>query len=111
MELVGNFSTEEAAIKFLETKLWPDGPVCPHCGLVKEAFRMQSKADMKSKMQLGRWKCSGCRMTFRVTVGTIFEDSHISLDKWMIPIHLMCASKKGNLRPSDSPNAWRWLQS
>ena len=56
---------------------------------------MHSKADTKNKMRPGLWKCSGCRKTFRVTVGTIFEDSHIPLHKWMMAIHLMSASKKG----------------
>jgi len=95
IDLAKNFSTEEAAIEFLESKLWPDGPVCPHCGVMKEAFKMHSKADTKNKMRPGLWKCSGCRKTFRVTVGTIFEDSHIPLHKWMMAIHLMSASKKG----------------
>lgn len=95
VDLAKNFTTEEAAIAFLEAKVWPDGPICPHCGLVNEAFRMQSKADTKNKMRSGLWKCSGCRKTFRVTVGTIFEDSHIPLHKWMMAIHLMSASKKG----------------
>ena len=95
MDLAQNFSTEEAAIKFLESKLWPDGPVCPHCGVVGEAFEMHSKKDSANKMRPGLWKCSGCRKTFRVTVGTIFEDSHIPVHKWMMAIHLMCASKKG----------------
>jgi transposase-like protein len=94
-ELAKNFSTEEAAIKFLENKLWPDGPVCPKCGLVNSAYSMQSKEDSKNKMRSGLWKCSGCRKTFRVTMNTIFEDSHIPLHKWMMAIHLMCASKKG----------------
>jgi transposase-like protein len=94
-ELAKNFSTEEAAIKFLESKLWPDGPVCPKCGLVNEAYAMHSKAASKNKMRPGLWKCSSCRKTFRVTMNTIFEDSHIPLHKWMMAIHLMCASKKG----------------
>lgn len=94
-ELAKNFSTEESAIKFLEAKLWPDGPVCPHCGVMGEAFEMHSKAGTENKMRPGLWKCSPCRKTFRVTVGTIFEDSHIPLHKWMMAIHLMCASKKG----------------
>jgi transposase-like protein len=58
-------------------------------------FEMHSKAESKNKMRPGLWKCSGCRKTFRVTVGTIFEDSHIPVNKWMMAIHLMCASKKG----------------
>jgi transposase-like protein len=94
-ELAQNFSTEASAIKFLESKLWPDGAVCPHCGVLGEAFEMHSHKGTKNKMRPGLWKCSGCRKTFRVTVGTIFEDSHIPLHKWMMAIHLMCASKKG----------------
>jgi len=95
IDLAQNFSDEASAIKYLESKLWPDGPVCPHCGVVGEAFEMHSKADTTNKMRPGLWKCSGCRKTFRVTVGTIFEDSHIPLHRWMMAIHLMCASKKG----------------
>jgi len=94
-ELAKNFSTEESAIRYLESQLWPDGPVCPHCGEIGNAFEMRSKNGTKNKMRPGLWKCSGCRKTFRVTVGTIFEDSHIPLHKWMMAIHLMCASKKG----------------
>ena len=94
-DLAKNFSTEESAISYLESKLWPNGPGCPKCGLVGHAFRMESKAKTKNKMRPGLWKCSGCRKTFRVTVNTIFEDSHIPLHKWMMAIHLMSASKKG----------------
>jgi transposase-like protein len=95
MDLAQNFSTEEAAIRFLEAKLWPNGPVCPHCGVMNEAFEIHSKSASKNKARIGLWKCSGCRKTFRVTVGTIFKDSHIPLNKWMMAIHLMSASKKG----------------
>jgi transposase-like protein len=95
MDLAENFSTLEAGIRFLEAKLWPDGPVCPHCGVINEAFEIRSKSTSKNKARVGLWKCSPCRKTFRVTVGTIFEDSHIPLHKWMMAIHLMSASKKG----------------
>ena len=57
IELAKNFSTEEAAIEFLESRLWPTGPVCPHCGVMGEAFKMQSKADSKNKMRPGLWHC------------------------------------------------------
>lgn len=96
-DLAQNFSTEQEAISFLEKTLWPDGPICPHCGLIGEAFRLQSKATTasKNKMRLGLWKCSGCRKKFTVKMRTIFEDSHIPLRKWLLAIHLMNASKKG----------------
>jgi transposase-like protein len=94
-DLAQKFSTEEEAIAFLEKSLWPDGPVCPHCGVIGEAFRLQSKPTTKNKMRPGMWKCKGCRKPFTVKIGTIFEDSHIPLRKWLLAMHLMAASKKG----------------
>jgi hypothetical protein len=81
---------EDAARAYLEAKLWPDGPICPHCGIIGEAFRLNGETTRK-----GLWKCSACREPFTVTVGTIFEDSHIPLHKWLFAIYLMCSSKKG----------------
>src|SRR5207253_6330967 len=100
------FSTVEAARDYLEKQRWPDGPECPHCGLVGEAYKItpkvkatpKTKAELKKrdrKPRKGLWKCAGCRKPFTVTVGTIFEDSHIPLNKWVIAVHLLCASKKG----------------
>lgn len=94
-DLSQHFSSEDAAREFLERTLWPDGPVCPHCGLVGEAYRLTPKAGAKTHVRPGVWKCSGCRKQFTVRVGTIFEDSHIPLHKWLTAIHLICASKKG----------------
>lgn len=90
-----NFSTAAEAREFLEKLRWPDGVVCPHCGVVGESFRLESKDDSKNTLRDGVWKCGGCRKPFTVTVGTIFEDSHIPLNKWLMAIHLLCASKKG----------------
>lgn len=89
------YSTEDAAREFLEKALWPYGTVCPHCGVLGEAFRMQSKPETKRPMRAGLWKCGACRKTFTVRVGTIFEDSHIPLRKWVMALHLICSSKKG----------------
>lgn len=96
-DLAQSFATEEAAISFLEKTLWPDGPACPHCGLIGEAYRLQSKSTTasKNKMRPGLWKCKDCRKKFTVKMGTIFEDSHIPLRKWLLAIHMICASKKG----------------
>jgi hypothetical protein len=84
------YHDEEAARKHLEATVWRGGPVCPHCGVIDEAFRLNGETTRK-----GLWKCSACREPFTVTVGTIFEDSHIPLYKWLLAIHLMCCSKKG----------------
>lgn len=94
-ELTKSLGNEDAARSFLEKMRWPDGAVCPHCGVVGEAYRLKPKPNGKAHVRKGVWKCGGCREQFTVTVGTIFEDSHIPLCKWLLAIHLLCASKKG----------------
>lgn len=102
------FQDEDKAREYLEQMRWPDGPVCPHCGLIGEAYRINVKektaaeiAALKAagkrvrKARKGLWKCAGCREQFTVTVKTIFEDSHIPLHKWLLAIHLLLSSKKG----------------
>ncbi|HZP63742.1 MAG TPA: IS1595 family transposase [Terriglobales bacterium] len=84
------FTNEEVARKYFEKMRWPDGPICPHCGLVGEAYELKGKST-----RAGLYKCAGCRKPFTVKMRTIFEDSHIPLHKWFYAIHLMCSSKKG----------------
>jgi len=94
--LAQHFSSEDAAREFLEKLRWPDGPVCPKCGEINNAYRLEPKPSKKgTHVRKGVWKCGGCREQFTVTVGTIFEDSHIPLNKWLLAYHLLCASKKG----------------
>jgi transposase-like protein len=95
--LAQHFSDEDKARTFLEKLRWPDGPVCPHCGVLNNAYRLEPKkhSDKGKHVRKGVWKCGGCREQFTVTVGTIFEDSHIPLSKWLLAYHLLCASKKG----------------
>ncbi len=69
--------------------LWPDGPVCPHCGGVERIGKMGGKST-----RYGLYKCYQCRKPFRVTVGTIFESSHIPLHIWLQAIGLLMASSK-----------------
>ncbi len=94
-DLAANFGDENKAREFLESILWPNGAVCPHCGVIGESYRLQAKAMSKHAVRPGVWKCGSCRKQFTVRVGTIFEDSHIPLHKWLQAIHLLCASKKG----------------
>jgi transposase-like protein len=93
--LAPHFQDEEKAREFLEAKRWPDGVVCPQCGVIGEAYRLQPKEGAKTHVRKGVWKCGGCRGQFTVTVGTVMEDSHIPLNKWLFAFHLLCASKKG----------------
>jgi transposase-like protein len=91
------YQDEDAAREHLEKLLWPSGPYCPHCGVIENIYKLESKPDTKTenKLRKGVYKCGGCRKQFTVTVGTIFEDSHIPLHKWLLAFHLMCSSKKG----------------
>jgi transposase-like protein len=88
--LAPQYQDEAVARKHLEKLLWPDGPVCPHCGLIGEAYELHGETTRD-----GLYKCSACRKPFTVTIGTIFEDSKIPLHKWLLAIHLLCSSKKG----------------
>jgi transposase-like protein len=89
------FTDPEKARAVLEAERWPDGPICPHCGIIGEAYKLEPKEGAKTHARKGVWKCAACREQFTVTIGTIFEDSHIPLNKWLAAIHLLCASKKG----------------
>jgi hypothetical protein len=92
-----HFNNTDVARDYLEAKLWPSGPFCPHCGVTENIYKLESKSTTveKNRMRKGVYKCGGCRKQFTVTVGTIFEDSKIPLDKWLFATHLMCSSKKG----------------
>lgn len=95
IQIVERFSTDEKARKHLEGIRWPGGIVCPHCQCNDQSKFSGIKANRKKKVRAGlRW-CAGCRKQFTVTVGTIFEDSHIPLRKWLIAWYLICSSKKG----------------
>ena len=85
------FTDAAAAREALEAVRWPNGPVCPHCGSVDEQVtKMADGAHRK-----GLYNCKGCRKQFSVTVGTVYERSHIPLNKWLLATHLMASSKKG----------------
>ena len=85
-----HFHNEEAAYEYIEARLWPHGPVCPHCGVIGNAVKLKGKSTRP-----GVHKCRDCRKPFRVTVGTIFESSHIPLNVWLQAICLIASSKKG----------------
>lgn len=89
------FADEDAAREFLEAKLWPNGPVCPHCGSCDGAYKLEAKPGSKTPVRPGVYKCKACRSQYTVRVGTIFEDSHIPISKWLMALHLLTSSKKG----------------
>jgi transposase-like protein len=84
------FHDEVKARAWLEARLWPEGPICPKCGVVDQATLMKGKTT-----RAGLYQCNACREPFSVTVGTLYERSHVPLHKWLAATHLMMASKKG----------------
>ncbi len=79
------FPNEQAAITYLEGRLWPTGPVCPKCKVTERI----------TKRQDGFYACNACLMRFTVRTGTIFERSHIPLHKWLAAMYLLMTSRKG----------------
>jgi transposase-like protein len=94
-ELAAIVSDEAKAFALVERIMWPNGPVCPHCDASERIYALQGVKDKKGRGRHGLKKCGHCRKQFTVRVGTIFEDSHIPLGKWLLAIHQMCSSKKG----------------
>ncbi|HLH10597.1 MAG TPA: IS1595 family transposase [Methylovirgula sp.] len=84
------FHDEDAARTYFEGIRWPNGPVCPHCGVVNEATKLEGKAHRQ-----GVYKCRACGEQFSVTVGSVMESSHLPLQKWALAFRLMAGSKKG----------------
>ena len=85
-----HFHNEEAAYAYVEARVWPKGPVCPHCGGFDRISKMQGKST-----RIGTYKCYQCRKPFTVKVGTIFEASHVPMHSGFRRSYLLCASKKG----------------
>ena len=85
-----HFHNEEAAYAYVEARIWPNGPVCPHCGGFDRISKMQGKST-----RIGAYKCYQCRKPFTVKIGTIFESSHVALNIWLQAMYLIAGSKKG----------------
>jgi transposase-like protein len=79
------FADEQVCIDAVASMRWPDGPECPHCDAKQPYYLATQK----------RWKCRSCRKQFSVKVGTIFEDSPISLCKWLPALWLLVNAKNG----------------
>lgn len=84
-EAIQYFSDEQVCIDAVASMRWLDGPQCPECFAFKPYYIQTQK----------RWKCRACRRQFSVKVGTIFEDSPISLQKWLPALWMICNYKNG----------------
>ena len=85
-----HFHDEEKSYEHVEARLWPNGPVCPHCGGVEKVGKLKGKTTRP-----GLWKCYQCRKPFTVKIGTIFEDSKVPMRLWLQAMYLIAGSKKG----------------
>lgn len=83
------FNDVDKARAYLEQVRWPKGPVCPHCGEKKRIHRLQGKSHRAGLIQ-----CNACLKNFTVTVGTVFEHSKVSLDRWLLAVYLLSSSQK-----------------
>ena len=84
------FHDEEKAREWFESRVWPNGPFCPHCGETQNLTRLHGKAHRPGLIQ-----CNSCREQFTVTVNTVCERSKLPLTKWCLAIYLLNSSKKG----------------
>lgn len=101
------FTDEDAAWAHYESLRWPEGIVCIKCGSLDGVTRLDTKATKRTRKlkdgttktvewkRRGVLKCKACGEQFTATTGTIFESSHIPMHKWLMAVHLICASKKG----------------
>jgi transposase-like protein len=96
IKLAQEYADEDKARGLLESLRWPNGPICPHCQNAKEKPISTLRASPKSNrpVRQGVYKCGACRKQFTVTVGTVFEDSHIPISKWLMAMFILCSSKK-----------------
>ena len=85
-----HFRNEPAAYAYVEAIVWPDGRVCPHCGVIDKSGPLNGKST-----RIGVYKCYACRKPFTVRMGTVFESSHVPMHIWLQAIYLVCSSKKG----------------
>jgi transposase-like protein len=97
--LVSTIADETKARELLESMRWPSGATCPRCGST-DVSKITPQKESVNPARDGLYRCKDCRKAklkdqFTVTVGTIFEDSHIKLSTWLQAISLMCSSKKG----------------
>src|SRR5215475_8499733 len=84
-EAIKHFSNEQVCIDTVAALRWPDGPVCPTCGHKEHYYLATQK----------RWKCKECWKQFSVKLGTIFEESLIGLDKWLIALWMLVNCRNG----------------
>lgn len=95
-QLGKHFADEGKARELFERMRWPNGGIpCPTCKQTDTTYRMLKLPTSKTPGRPGLLRCRACKKQFTVTTGTVFEDSHIPMTKWLQAVYLLCSSKKG----------------
>jgi transposase-like protein len=98
IKLAQEYADEDKARELLESLRWPHGPVCPHCrnhGKDKPISKLTAqKPKSKTAVRKGVYFCGRCRKQFTVTVGTMFEGSHVKISRWLMAWSIVCSSRK-----------------
>src|SRR6185312_756260 len=79
------FQEPAVCVEFVAAMRWPEGPVCPHCGGREYSFLTTRRI----------WKCKACRKQYSVKTGSVFEDSPVPLDKWLVAVWMVVNCKNG----------------
>jgi transposase-like protein len=85
LEAIQYFADLDVCTDFVAKLRWPQGPTCPRCGSIEHSYLKIRRV----------WKCKACKRQYSVKVGTIFEDSPLSLSKWLPAIWLAANTKNG----------------
>ena len=92
---------EQAAYNWVEAHVWPEGPVCPHCGSVERIAKMQGKAT-----RIGLYKCYACRKQFRVLSARSSRGARFPPYLWLQAFYLLCSPARRALRPISFTASW-----
>jgi transposase-like protein len=87
IDILEQFPDQKSCIDYLEKTHWGDNPHCPHCASV-DVYRKQDGD------RIGRWHCKDCHASFNVLAKTLFQGTHVPLQKWFLAITLMANAKK-----------------
>ena len=90
-QLFALFPDEETARRYLEGRLWPNGPMCPDC---KSGERV-SALGVSATRKPGYYRCLACDFDFTIRTNTVFERSKVPLNKWVYAMYLLVTARKG----------------
>src|SRR5690349_21830707 len=85
MDAIRHYSDPKTCVEAVASVRWPHGPICPRCASKRHSF-------LSTRLM---WKCLDCKKQFSVKVGTIFEDSPIGLDKWLVAMWMLANCRNG----------------